>query len=145
MTLCRGWVLWAQPGLLTVDAMMREHLIPQPDTTPAIVPREKLDFGLDGDLPRFWLDNDPFKTRFFDAMSTLFPVGERFFISCVRDFRDQVTDPRLRQVHRAVSRRDGVRLERAGGKECECECDHGPRERHERLFEWVEERLGCDG
>ena len=60
-----------------------------------IVPREKLDFGLDGDIPRFWLDNDPFKTRFFDAMSTFFPEGERFFITCVRDFRDQITDPKL--------------------------------------------------
>ena len=33
-----------------------------------IVPRERLDFGLDGDIPRYWMDNDPFKTRFFDAM-----------------------------------------------------------------------------
>ena len=64
-------------------------------TDHAIVPREKLDFGLDGDIPRFWLDNDPFKTRFFDAMSTFFPEGERFFITCVRDFRDQITDPKL--------------------------------------------------
>ena len=64
-------------------------------TPPPIVPREKLDFDLDGDIPKYWLDNDPFKTRFFDAMSTLFPVGEKFFITCVRDFKDRITDPRM--------------------------------------------------
>ncbi|HVT37311.1 MAG TPA: metal-dependent hydrolase [Nevskiaceae bacterium] len=61
----------------------------------AIVPRKGPDFGFDGDVPRHWLDNDPFKTRFFDAMSCLFPEGEKFFISCVRDYRDQITDPKL--------------------------------------------------
>ncbi len=55
-------------------------------TPPPIVPREKLDFDLDGNIPKYWLDNDPFKTRFFDAVSTLFPVGEKIFITCVRDF-----------------------------------------------------------
>ena len=61
----------------------------------AIVPREKLDFDLDGDIPKYWFGGDAFKTRFFDAMSTIFPEGERYFISCVRDFRDQVNDPQL--------------------------------------------------
>jgi predicted metal-dependent hydrolase len=72
----------------------------------AIVPREKLDFGLDGDIPRFWLDNDPFKSRFFDAMSMFFPEGERFFISCVRDFRDQITDPVLLAEVRDFTRQE---------------------------------------
>lgn len=72
-----------------------------------ITPREKLDFGLDGDIPRYWFANDPFKTRFFDAMSTIFPEGERFFISCVRDFRDQVHDPKLRQEIKDFMRQEG--------------------------------------
>ena len=72
-----------------------------------IVPREKLDFGLAGDIPRYWFGEDPFKTRFFDAMSTIFPEGERFFISCVRDFRDQVTDPQLRHEIRDFIRQEG--------------------------------------
>ncbi len=60
-----------------------------------ITPRQGPDFGLDGDIPRYWFGGDPFKTRFFDAMSVLFPEGEKFFIACVRDFRDQITDPEL--------------------------------------------------
>ncbi|PPE73040.1 metal-dependent hydrolase [Solimonas fluminis] len=62
----------------------------------AIVPRKGPDFGLEGDIPRYWFGGDAFKTRFFDAMSLLFPEGEKFFIACVRDYRDQVTDPELK-------------------------------------------------
>ncbi|MDR3417573.1 MAG: metal-dependent hydrolase [Nevskia sp.] len=79
-------------------------------TTPerhAIVPREKLDFGLDGDIPRFWFGGDPFKTRFFDALSTLFPEGEKYFITCVRDYRDRITDPALLQEVRDFTRQEG--------------------------------------
>jgi predicted metal-dependent hydrolase len=75
-------------------------------TSPDIVPREKLDFHLDGDIPHFWLDNDPFKTRFFDALSTLFPVGERFFITCVRDYKDRITDPKLQQDIKDFTRQE---------------------------------------
>lgn len=64
--------------------------------TQAIVPRKGPDFGLDGDIPKYWFGGDAFKTRFFDAMSLLFPEGEKFFIACVRDYRDQVADPELK-------------------------------------------------
>ncbi len=73
----------------------------------SITPREHLDFGLEGDIPRFWLDGNPFRTRFFDAMSIMFPEGERYFISCVRDFRDRVTDARLRADIQAFIRQEG--------------------------------------
>jgi uncharacterized protein len=64
-------------------------------SSPDIIPREKLDFGLDGDIAKYWFDGHPFKTRMFDALSTIFPEGERYFIACVRDYRDQVSDPKL--------------------------------------------------
>jgi predicted metal-dependent hydrolase len=75
-------------------------------SSPKIVPREKLDFHLDADIPKYWLDNDPFKTRFFDALSTLFPVGEKFFITCVRDFKDQIRDPKLLQDIKDFNRQE---------------------------------------
>jgi predicted metal-dependent hydrolase len=72
----------------------------------AIVPREHLDFGLDGDIPKYWLDGDAFKTRFFDAMSTLFPQGEKFFITSVREYKDQITDPKLAQDVKDFTRQE---------------------------------------
>lgn len=76
------------------------HFFPETMTTmatnenpPAIVPRKGPDFGLSGDIPRYWFGNDAFRTRFFDAMSILFPEGEKFFIQCVRDYRDRIVDP----------------------------------------------------
>ena len=63
--------------------------------TKNIVPRKGPELGLDGDIPRHWLGGDAFKSRFFDAMSCLFPEGEKFFIACVRDYRDKISDPTL--------------------------------------------------
>jgi predicted metal-dependent hydrolase len=74
---------------------------------PAIVPRQNLDFDLEGDIPRFWFGGDPFKTRLFDAFSVLFPEGERFFINCVRDYRDRVTDPAQQQEVKDFIRQEG--------------------------------------
>ncbi|MBC9249737.1 metal-dependent hydrolase [Pseudomonas alcaligenes] len=48
---------------------------------------------------RHWHGDNAFKSHFFDAMSLLFPDGERFFIDSVRLYRDQVSDPRqLEQI-----------------------------------------------
>ena len=58
------------------------------------VVRSKLDFKLE-DVPRFWFAGDPFRTRVFDALSLTFPDGERYFIECVRLFRDKIQDPDL--------------------------------------------------
>jgi len=74
---------------------------------PTIVPRQHLDFGLDGDIPRYWFGGDAFKTRFFDAMSTLFPEGEKFFIQCVRDFRDRISDPQMADQVKDFMRQEG--------------------------------------
>ena len=90
----------------------------------SIVARERLDFGLDGDVPRWWFGGDPFRTRFFDAMSTLFPQGERMFIESVRAYRDRIDDPvllaeidgfaRQEAQHSKVHRRFNERLAAQG-------------------------------
>lgn len=58
------------------------------------VVRTQLDFKLE-EIPRFWFAGDPFRTRIFDALSLTFPDGERYFIECVRLFRDKIQDPEL--------------------------------------------------
>lgn len=68
--------------------------------------RENLDFRLDATIPRFWNGGDPFKTRFFDAMSLTFPLGERYFISSVRAYRDQITDPKLLEEVKDFTRQE---------------------------------------
>ena len=60
----------------------------------SIVPRQGPRL-FDADVPRYWLGGDPFRTRFFEAMSMTFPDGERYFIDCVRHYRERVADPRL--------------------------------------------------
>ena len=70
------------------------NAIVQNQITPVV--RSHLDFKLN-EIPRFWFGGDPFITRMFDALSLTFPDGERYFIQSVRLFRDQITDPDLKQ------------------------------------------------
>jgi len=44
-----------------------------------------------------WNGGDSVMTRFFDALSVHFPDGERFFIQSVRNYQDEIQDPKLRQ------------------------------------------------
>lgn len=67
----------------------------------SIVPRKGLAFSLDQPIARHWLAGDAFRTRLFDATSTLFPEGERFFIASVAKFRDRITDQALQSDVRA--------------------------------------------
>lgn len=63
----------------------------------SIVVREKLDFKLDLHIPRYWYGNDAFMTRFWGGVFATFPEGERYFISSLRPFRDQVINSNLQQ------------------------------------------------
>jgi len=95
-----------------------------PEAQHPIIPREKLNFELNGDIPKYWFGGDPFKTRFWDALSVIFPPGEKFFMTCVRDFRDQITDPKMLEdiqgfnrqeaQHTLVHRQDNDRLRKQG-------------------------------
>lgn len=64
--------------------------------TPAdltITPRDRR-FGRGAAIRRWWLNDDPFATAFYNALSVTFPKGEGFFIDSVRQFRDG-TSPQL--------------------------------------------------
>ena len=59
-------------------------------TTPAdltITPRDRR-FGRETRMARWWLNNDPIATAFYNALSVTFPKGEGFFIDSVRRYRD---------------------------------------------------------
>jgi len=60
------------------------------------VVRTNLDFKIE-QIPTYWFANDPFRTRFFDALSLTFPEGERFFIESVRLYREHIQDENLQQ------------------------------------------------
>jgi uncharacterized protein len=74
---------------------------------PNIVVRENINFGLDGTVPKYWFLSDPFKTRLFDSMHLSFPEGERFFMTSVRAFRNQITDVELLQQVKDFTRQEG--------------------------------------
>jgi uncharacterized protein len=61
------------------------------------IPRRQVDFGFDtASVPRDWCRDDPFLSTFLDALSLLFPEGERFFVDSVKQHRDQIRTDELR-------------------------------------------------
>ena len=70
-----------------------------PKLAPFPVRKPELVFA---DTPRYWFGDNPVLTRHMDALSSLFPDGERFFVDAVRDFQQALADtPALRQEVRA--------------------------------------------
>jgi predicted metal-dependent hydrolase len=61
-----------------------------------ITPR-RLEPKLEGELPQYWADGDPFLTHFMNALSITFPPGERMFMDAVRAVRERVEDPQTRE------------------------------------------------
>ena len=56
-----------------------------------IVPR-KISRHPKAATPTYWFDGKGFESLFFDAVSSTFPEGERFFILSVRSFAEQIQD-----------------------------------------------------
>ena len=46
-------------------------------------------------IPRYWNAGDPFATHYLNALSSVFPDGEAFFVRSVQRFRDQIDEPDL--------------------------------------------------
>lgn len=57
----------------------------------------KVDFGFSTELPYRWYSGNPAIFNFCNAISIMFPIGEQFFIDSVRHYKDQITDPVLRE------------------------------------------------
>lgn len=52
--------------------------------------RRDIDFGMGAPIPVHWLGGHCHLTRFYDAMSIMFPEGERAFIESVQCYRDRI-------------------------------------------------------
>ncbi|MDX1805130.1 MAG: metal-dependent hydrolase [Alcanivorax sp.] len=60
--------------------------------------RRNLKFNLNPAKALTWHRDGLNVSQFLNTMSLFFPVGERFFIDSVRHYRDQITDPELKQA-----------------------------------------------
>ena len=49
-------------------------------------------------LPRYWYGGNAFATHYLDALSSVFPDGEAFFVRSVQRYRDAIEDPELRRA-----------------------------------------------
>ncbi len=74
---------------------------------PTITPRD-IRFDVDPARAADWAGGDETRTTLFNALSLLFPQGERFFISSVAAYRDAVTDPQLAAEVKAFSAQEGL-------------------------------------
>ncbi len=93
--------------------MTREtHLTAPPAVAPDARVRDihvrRPEIPLSEEVPRYWFDGDPFKTHFFNALSSVFPDGEAFFVRAVLHYKDRVTDPELLQAIRDFAGQEGA-------------------------------------
>ncbi|MCA3869135.1 MAG: metal-dependent hydrolase, partial [Burkholderia sp.] len=65
---------------------MRPFRRPPAASTASRMPPRDVRFTIDARIPRFWYRGTCHVTRFFDAFSVMFPLGERFFVESVRPF-----------------------------------------------------------
>jgi predicted metal-dependent hydrolase len=60
--------------------------------------RRDLKFNLNPARALSWHEDGLNVAQFLNTMSLFFPVGERFFIDSVRNYREQITDPELKKA-----------------------------------------------
>ena len=68
---------------------LETHAAPRP------IPVRAMGFRFDAEIPRFWLMGSPHATHYSNALNSLFPEGERFFIRSVKHYLDRIDDPEL--------------------------------------------------
>ncbi len=60
--------------------------------------RRDIKFDLPAEKISNWNRNSVHLSQFMNTMSIVFPMGERFFIQSVRNYRDRITDPELQKA-----------------------------------------------
>src|SRR3546814_7370820 len=66
--------------------------------TGLVIEKRNWKFGRDMLPRRWWHGGEPGRTAFYNALSSTFPVGERFFMSAVRHYRDDAPEPLREQI-----------------------------------------------
>ena len=95
-------------------------------------PRRK-SFDIEEALASDWHGGSAFRTAWFNAMSLLFPLGEKFFIDSVVHFEKEITDPRLREEIAAFRAQEAThRLQHQRYNELLCELRGYDLERFEK-------------
>jgi len=61
-----------------------------------MIPVRRPSLELSSELPRYWYGGNAFATHYLDALSSVFPDGEAFFVRSVQRYRDRIEDPALR-------------------------------------------------
>jgi predicted metal-dependent hydrolase len=63
------------------------------------IPRRDVALDLDpATVPRDWCHDDAYQTTFLNALSLLFPEGERFFVDSVKQLRDRASPELARDI-----------------------------------------------
>jgi len=73
------------------------------------------------ETPKYWFANNPTATHFMNALSCIFPGGEKFFVKSVLAYAKDIKDPALKADIRAFAGQESV---------------HG--QQHSALNDWLE-------
>lgn len=107
------------------------------------IEKRDLKFGREVAPPRWWHGGDVGRTAFFNALSSTFPVGEKFFMTSVRYYRDGTAEPLRSQIEdflyqEAMHSREHVVFNRQAE---DAGYDISPlEERARRTISWVKRR-----
>jgi predicted metal-dependent hydrolase len=85
--------MWSTPIDSTVNSGDNGRMT----TEAATITVRDYHFGLPQDKVRTWYDGKVEQTLFSNALSIMFPEGERFFIKSVRAFAANIKDPKLKE------------------------------------------------
>jgi len=88
------------------------------------IPVRRPNFELEGAMSIDWLGGEALRSQFFNSLSMIFPVGERYLVDSLRRVAEEISDSELRQnlrgfigqevMHRQVHADFNDQLERLG-------------------------------
>ncbi|MDX1453456.1 MAG: metal-dependent hydrolase [Oleiphilaceae bacterium] len=104
--------------------------------TASPIPVRHMDFGFqDNKEELYFYDNDPFATSFYAAFSLVIPKGEHFFIHSVRNYRDAIKDPELKERIRGFIGQEAIHSREHDAANASMEAHGLPRQQVEDRIE----------